>query len=139
MIPYLVKTFILTRCKITDVSHFQTLKFALDVNREALYRRINQRSLQMVEKGLVAEIETLLNGGYTAELKAMKSLGYRHIVKFIDGTWNLDEAILQMQKDTRHYAKRQLTWFKADPEMAWITPEDFPGIADKIQRFLGKT
>ncbi|MFC1821394.1 tRNA (adenosine(37)-N6)-dimethylallyltransferase MiaA [Thermodesulfobacteriota bacterium] len=117
---------------------FQTLKFALDVNREELYRRINERSLQMVEEGLVAETKTLLKEGYTAELKPMRSLGYRHIVKFIEGTWTLDEAILQMQKDTRHYAKRQITWFKSDPEMVWISPEDFTGITDKIQRFLGE-
>ncbi len=65
----------------------------------------------------------------------MKALGYRHMVKFLEGACDLDEAIRLLQRDTRRYAKRQLTWFGADPEMVWMKPEDMDGIVKKITAF----
>ncbi|UCF56484.1 MAG: tRNA (adenosine(37)-N6)-dimethylallyltransferase MiaA [Deltaproteobacteria bacterium] len=114
---------------------FQALKICLQVNRQQLYERINQRSLTMIEAGLVTETEGLLRKGYSPDLKPMKSLGYRHMVKFLEGACDLDEAIFQLQRDTRRYAKRQLTWFGADPEMVWMRPEDSEGIVKKIETF----
>lgn len=114
---------------------FQALKICLHMDREKLYRRINQRCLDMIESGLLEEAEGLLRKGYSPDLKPMKSLGYRHMVKLLDGGYDMDEAIGQLQTDTRRYAKRQLTWFRADPEMVWKRPEDLDGIIKEVEDF----
>ena len=115
---------------------FETLKICLQIDREQLYRRINERTLAMVEAGLVEETEDLLQKGYSPELKSMKSVGYRHVVRFIQGIRDMDETVRQLQADTRRYAKRQLTWFKADPEMIWVDPKDRDIIMKIIKRFI---
>ena len=115
---------------------FRVLKICLQMDREQLYHRINQRSMIMVDQGLVEETENLLGKGYAPDLKPMKSLGYRHIIKYLQGFWSLDEAIDQLSRDTRRYAKRQLTWFKADPEIVWIPVEKRAGIYQKLEAFL---
>jgi tRNA dimethylallyltransferase len=114
---------------------FEALKICMEMDRKELYERINQRCLKMIEAGLVAETEELLKKGYSPELKPMKSLGYRHAVKFLQGDRTLDETIFELQRDTRRYAKRQLTWFGADPEMVWIKPRDMDDIIRKIKAF----
>jgi tRNA dimethylallyltransferase len=114
---------------------FEALKICMEMDRKELYERINQRSLAMMEGGLVSETEGLLKKGYSPELKPMKALGYRHVVKFLGGTCTLDETTHELQRDTRRYAKRQLTWFGADPEMVWIKPKDVDGIIKKIRAF----
>ena len=116
--------------------NFQTLKICLHMEREQLYQRINARSLAMIEAGLVEEVQSLLGKGYSPELNAMRSLGYRHVMRFLGGEWALDKAISQIQTDTRKYAKRQLTWFKGDPEMVWLKPEDRRLINAKIREFI---
>jgi tRNA dimethylallyltransferase len=115
---------------------FQALKICLKVDREQLYQRINNRSLAMIEKGLIQETEALVKKGYSPELKSMKSLGYRHIIKFLEGEWDLDRAIACLQRDTRRYAKRQLTWFRADPKFYWMRPEEKGKVWDLIAGFL---
>lgn len=90
----------------------------------------------MVESGLVEETENLLEKGYTPDLKPMMSIGYRHMVNYLKGEWSLEEAIHNIQKDTRKYAKRQFTWFKADPEYVWMSPEDFGSLLEKAKVFL---
>lgn len=117
---------------------FETLKICLQMEREELYHRINKRSLTMIEEGLLMETEKLLRLGYSPELKPMKSLGYRHMVKVLEGIWDMDKARSQLQSDTRRYAKRQLTWFRADPEIYWEKPEDLDEIIRKIERFYEK-
>lgn len=109
------------------------------MKREDLYQKINIRSLEMIEKGLVNETETLLNKGYSTDLKPMKSLGYRHAVGYLNGKWDLNQMSYLLQRDTRHYAKRQLTWFRADPETEWIDPNQKVFIEEKISRFLSKS
>jgi tRNA dimethylallyltransferase len=118
---------------------FQTLKICLHMDREQLYHRINGRSLAMIEGGLVTETKALLGKGYSPDLKPMKSLGYRHMVEFLKGACAMDEAIYQLQTDTRRYAKRQLTWFKADSEMVWMRPEDLDGMIKNIKEFATDT
>lgn len=115
------------------------LTFCLKVDREQLYHRINERSMAMVEAGLPEETESLLKKGYSAGLKPMKSIGYRHMVKYLKGDWSLAEAIHNLQRDTRRYAKRQLTWFRADPEVTWIVPEDLDLVLKKTRAFLLET
>ncbi len=98
---------------------YSTLKIGLETDREALYRRIDKRVEEMVEKGLLKEVEHLMEMGYGPELKPMQSLGYRQMGQYILKRMEWDEAVRQMKRDTRRYAKRQWTWFKADPEIRW--------------------
>jgi len=114
---------------------FATLYLCLHVDRECLYDRINTRALSMIDAGLVGEVEGLLAKGYGPELKPIKAIGYRHIVGYLKRDWNLDEAVRLIQRDTRRYAKRQITWFKADPEVFWVNPNDRPEIIDTVRAF----
>jgi tRNA dimethylallyltransferase len=111
------------------------LMLCLHVNREQLYKRIDKRSESMAEAGLAEETENLLRQGYSTDLKPMKALGYRHMIKYLKGDWPLNEAIRGIQRDTRRYAKRQLTWFRADPDATWVDPNDFDLILQKINVF----
>ncbi|MBN1850543.1 MAG: tRNA (adenosine(37)-N6)-dimethylallyltransferase MiaA [Deltaproteobacteria bacterium] len=115
---------------------YQALKIGIHVDREVLYQRINERSISMIESGFLEETQDLLNKGYSPGLKAMKSLGYRHAVRFLKKEWDRDELVHRLQIDTRRYAKRQLTWFKADPEMVWIDPGDKIGVKKLIKEFI---
>ncbi len=98
---------------------YLTLKVGLEINRDRLYHRIEERVDQMLEKGFLQEVERLMGMGYGPELKPMQSLGYKQMVQFLLKEIGWDEAVRQMKRDTRHYAKRQLTWFKADSEIHW--------------------
>lgn len=115
---------------------FHALKISLDVDREALYRRIDNRSLAMLQTGLIEETQRLLDIGYTPDLKAMNSLGYRHVIRYLNNDWDFEELVRRLQTDTRRYAKRQLTWFRADSEMIWINPEDRVRIRNAIEGFI---
>jgi len=115
---------------------FRVLKLYLDMDRQGLYERINRRSVDMIEAGLVEETKRLLNEGYSAELKPMKSIGYRHMVKYIQSEWSLEEALRGLQRDTRRYAKRQWTWYKADREALWIPHEAFETALREAEGFL---
>ena len=115
---------------------FQSLRICLNMERERLYRRINERSVSMIESGLIEETRTLLERGYSPELGPMKALGYRHAVEFLKGDRDLDETIRGIQRDTRRYSKRQVTWFRADPEMIRADPGDRDFIKRKIIEFI---
>jgi tRNA dimethylallyltransferase len=106
------------------------------MDRDILYDRINRRVDVMINSGLVNEVKALLEKGYSPNLKSMKSIGYRHIVNFIKGNCPWDEALRTLKRDTRRYAKRQLTWFKADPEVIWKEPEALEDIKRQIKKFL---
>lgn len=118
---------------------FKAIKFCLNVERDRLYRRINERSEYMIRSGLMEETEALLSKGYSSELKPMQALGYRHMLRRLRGECSLDEALDQLKRDTRRYAKRQLTWFRADPEMIWAPPEKVDDIYKKIRRFTSES
>ena len=91
----------------------------------------------MIENGLVGETERLLRKGYSPDLKPMMSLGYRHMVKYLEGSWDLEESLRCLRADTRRYAKRQLTWFRADPEVIWMVPDREDNIIKTIDEFIG--
>jgi tRNA dimethylallyltransferase len=102
------------------------LKVGIDVPREELYRRINLRVEQMLADGLVDEVKGLLAAGYGRDLKALRSIGYKEICAYLAGESSLPEATELIKRDSRHYAKRQLTWFKREPEINWVEyPETF--------------
>ena len=98
---------------------YVALKIGLETDRKALYERIDQRVDQMIQRGFLQEVESLMGMGYGAELKPMRGLGYKQMVQFILKKVDWDEAVRQMKRDTRHYARRQWTWFKADQEVRW--------------------
>jgi tRNA dimethylallyltransferase len=98
---------------------FRALKLGLALERQTLYRRIDQRVQAMLEAGLEAEVRSLLEKGYGPELKPMQSIGYSHMAAFIAGVLSREECLRTLKRDTRRFAKRQLTWFRADSEILW--------------------
>ena len=79
----------------------------------------------MVENGLVEEGQSLKNKGYTKSMVSMQGLGYKEILDYLDGDITLEEAVYRIKRDTRHFAKRQITWFKREKEVIWINKQDF--------------
>jgi tRNA dimethylallyltransferase len=98
---------------------YLTLKIGLEMDRVKLYRRIEERVSRMIERGFLQEVEGLLEMGYGQGLKPMQGLGYKQMVQFLLNELGWDEAVNLMKRETRHYAKRQWTWFKADREVCW--------------------
>lgn len=94
--------------------------FALNPRRAELYESINQRTEQHFANGLVKEVQTLLAAGVPAESNALGAHGYRRVVEFLRGARDLPGAIEQTKSDVRHYAKRQLTWFRHEPGLEWV-------------------
>jgi tRNA dimethylallyltransferase len=115
---------------------FNPLKIGLQMNRHTLYERIDKRVDLMLKTGLVDEVKTLLALGYKADLKPMQSIGYRHIVRFLEASLPWDECLQTFKRDTRRYAKRQLTWFGADRNVIWQTSTDVDGIMTLVNNFL---
>lgn len=116
---------------------YRALKFALSVERPLLYDRINHRVNAMVTSGLIEETQQLLARGYGADLKSMKTIGYRQIVAHLCEGLSLDDAISWIQRDSRRYAKRQMTWFRKDKSVNWVDyNDDFVSILKWIDRFL---
>lgn len=115
---------------------FDALKIGLQMDRRQLYTRIDRRVDLMVEAGLVDEVTNLLKMGYTAQLKSMQSIGYRHMVEFLEGKLPWEECIRTLQRDTRRFAKRQFTWFGADQQIQWFEPGQLNEIIRKAEDFL---
>ena len=99
---------------------FHTFTIGIDWPRELLYERINHRLDEQLEKGLLNEVKTLLMRGYNEKLPSMSSLGYLELIAYLKGECSLEEAAENIKKNTRNYAKRQLTWFRRYKDMYWI-------------------
>ena len=106
--------------------------FVLTDDRAHLYERINRRVDQMIEEGLVNEVQALKDKGYTKQLVSMQGLGYKEILDYLDVNCTLEEAIYTIKRDTRHFAKRQLTWFKRERDVIWINKQSFGYEAEQI-------
>ncbi len=124
-----------------DAHHFgkaryRALYLGLTLPREQLYARIDGRVDAMIEAGLLEEVRGLLSSGYGPELKSMQSLGYRHMIAYIQGELTWDEALRTLKRDHRRYAKRQLTWFKAVDGMHWLAPDEIDTAAERVGRFF---
>jgi tRNA dimethylallyltransferase len=115
---------------------FVVLKIGLYIPREILYDRINKRVDVMIDHGLLDEVKGLLAMGCSPDSKSMQSIGYRHMVDFIHGDCSWEETVRTFKRDTRRYAKRQMTWFRADPEIIWKAPDAMEDIKVLIQKFL---
>lgn len=109
------------RSRSTRQRPFRIRKIGLDLPKEELHRRIHARVDQMIEQGLIDEVKGLLP--YRAH-NALQTVGYKEIFEYLDGGMSLDEAIAEMKTNTRRYAKRQLTWFRKDPDIRWIHPDE---------------
>lgn len=116
---------------------FQVLKIGLARARAELYDLINRRSESMIRAGLLDEVRGLMERGYELDLKPLRSVGYRQMGEVIEGIKGLPEAMAEMKQETRRLAKRQLTWFRSDPEIRWFHPEKQEReIAELIEAFL---
>ncbi len=116
---------------------FTAFKIGLSTERETLYERINRRVDAMVAAGLEGEVRSLLDKGYSPQLKSMQSIGYSHMVNFITGTISREECLRTLKRDTRRFAKRQLTWFRSDPEIMWTSPDRVSDLIRWSREFLG--
>ena len=96
-------------------SKYNLIYLFLNREREELYRRIELRVEQMISAGFVEEVRSLLESGLSPQLKSMQSLGYKQLCNYLQGTVSLDQAVASIKQETRHYAKRQLTWFRREP------------------------
>jgi tRNA dimethylallyltransferase len=114
---------------------YLTLKLGLDLPREELYRRIESRVESMLAQGWLEEVRRLLQR-YPPGIKPLQALGYRHLVAYLEGRLTMEEATLQTQKETRRYAKRQLTWFRADPEVRWFHPDQHEAMLALLRDFF---
>ena len=115
--------------------NFRVLNFAVDVERSKLYEKINLRADIMWESGLIEETEKVLNMGFSSDLNSLNTVGYKECIAFLKGDMSKEEAIEIMKRNTRRYAKRQMTWFRKVPNIKWLSGNsDF--IADQIIKSL---
>jgi tRNA dimethylallyltransferase len=112
---------------------YRTLKIGLCCDRERLYEKIDKRSEDMFEEGLIEEAEAILEAGYDPNLKILKTIGYRQALGVLNGKLKLDEALDDLKRSTRRYAKQQLTWFRKDKSIIWLESScDFARILELV-------
>ena len=114
---------------------FRILKIGLNRDREELYRRINLRVDEMMRQGLLEEVKRMYP---KRDLNSLNTVGYKELFNYLDGTWTLEEAVERMKGNTRRYMRKQLTWFKRDPEIRWFHPDEADGIIHYIEENLNK-
>lgn len=122
-----LEVFYLTGKSITEYhrfgkrkENFEFIQFGLQWDRPTLYKNINDRVDRMISDGLIDEVKSILSLGYVENLNALNTVGYKEIISYLEGKISLDEAIFLMKRNTRHYAKRQMTWFKKDTGIKWF-------------------
>ncbi len=106
---------------------YDTLQIGISVDRSLLYERIEERVEQMLAAGLMEEVHKLMAAGFDRNCKAMRSIGYKETAACLAGELSAEEACRLIKRNTRHYAKRQITWFKADPDILWFEYPDNSG------------
>ena len=119
-------------------SPYNAAYFVLNDDRNEIYRRIDLRVDQMMQAGLIEEVRRLKDRGYTKDMVSMQGLGYKEILDYLDGNTTLEEAVYILKRDTRHFAKRQLTWFRREHEVIWVEKEKFSHDNGKILDFMKK-
>jgi len=116
-------------------ARYQFLAVALEWERHLLYERINQRTLKMLEFGWIAEVESLLSR-YSPDLKPLQAIGYREIVQYLQNKLEWEPLLQEIQKRTRQYAKRQMTWFSRESKIEWYQHDNVAAIMAKIKVYL---
>ena len=112
------------------------LQLGLTTDRDTLYQRINMRCDSMLNSGLEKEVLKLLAMGYDRTLKSLGSIGYRHMINYIDGIWTRDETSRLLARDTRRYAKRQYTWFSKLSDLQWFDVDEKQNILQTVDAWL---
>ena len=115
---------------------FRSLKIGLNMDRTILYEGINTRVDAMISAGFVDEVRNLLARGYPSDLKSMQSIGYRHMIDYLEGRLSWEECTRTLKRVHRRYANRQLTWCGADPEIIWKEPGQMNAIKMIIEKFI---
>lgn len=119
-------------------SAYDSRYFVLTDERRKLYENIDRRVDMMIENGLVAEVKQLLDMGCKRDSTSMQGLGYKEIIAYLEGEISLDEAIYMIKRDTRHFAKRQLTWFRRERDVIWIEKNKFAYDNEKMLNYMLK-
>ncbi len=117
-------------------SPYRFAYFVLNEERRILYEKINGRIDQMLEQGLIDEVRKLKEKGYTRDMVSMQGLGYKEILDYLNGQCSLDEAVYRLKRDTRHFAKRQITWMKRERDVCWVQKEDFQNDPDRMLAYM---
>lgn len=110
--------------------------YAIDYDREELYARIDKRVDKMLENGLIEEVESLIKSGITIKNQSMQGIGYKEIYSYLNGDYALSDAIAAIKLNTKHYAKRQITFFKRLPNLVWLKPDNIDALAERIVKNL---
>ena len=138
-----VEVFLLTGQKFSELSKkniknnkFKFLKIVLERDRENLYDRINKRVHQMIERGLKEEVAALLTAGVPENSQAFKGIGYKEMIPVLHGKYSLEEAEALIAKNTRHFAKRQLTWYRRMPYIHWVERTDTDTWLREIEAYV---
>ena len=113
-------------------SPYHFLYYVICSDRKNLYERIDRRVDAMMADGLVGEVQALKKRGVKRGMTSMQGLGFKEILDYLDGTCSLEEAVYVLKRDTRHFAKRQITWFRREREVRWLKLEDFGGDLDRV-------
>ena len=121
------------------VSPYNAAYFVLNDDRSAIYQRINRRVDLMMEAGLVEEVEKLRKSGCTRDMVSMQGLGYKEILDYLEGICPLEEAVYTIKRDTRHFAKRQLTWFKRERDVIWVQRDVWEQNENAMLEFMLRT
>ena len=118
------------------VSPYNFYYFVLNDEREHLYEKINLRVDQMINEGLVREVQSLKEKGYTRDMVSMQGLGYKEMLDYLDNKCSLEEAVEIIKRDTRHFAKRQITWFKRESDVTWIDKKEYDYNEERILKAM---
>lgn len=117
-------------------SPYNLAYFVLNAPRELLYQRIDARVEEMVREGLLEEVKKLKDMGYHRGMVSMQGLGYKEMLSYLEGEYSFEEAVRILKRDTRHFAKRQLTWFRREPEVCWVEKDKFDYQEEKILEYM---
>lgn len=117
-------------------SPYNFVYFVLNDDRDNLYKRIDLRVDIMVKKGLVEEVKKLKNMGYNKDMVSMQGIGYKEILRYLEGEYSLDDAIYIVKRDSRHFAKRQLTWLRREKDVTWVEKDKFNYDEDAIMDYV---
>lgn len=115
---------------------YKAVYIGLMMPREELYKRIDERYNRMIKEGLIDEIKSILNMGFKFDCYGLRTIGYKEIVKYLQGEWGLETAIEKAKQHTRNFAKRQITWFKKIPDINWFNPQNWGDNLGFLKNFL---
>jgi tRNA dimethylallyltransferase len=126
----------LQRKRPASYPSFTALKFGLMRERSQLYQRINERVDQMLREGFVTEVQKILERGYDKNLNSLNTVGYKEVIDYLEGDISLDTCVELIKRNTRRYAKRQLTWFRAEKDIRWLTLDESEPLSEIAKKII---